>query len=276
MEDALAMDENIYDCIVVQMPTTIPIWSRPLATLSSRTLNSRQGNTVRPLNTFKPYHSTQTMPNFSAPRPAQIPQGKVRAPKCWNRSKVVSPTVVKLKASAEKEVQLVTLHGEDLVGRRRSRRVAEGPRMNYMESLEADNQPEEETDAATSHTSSSQPSTAKLTRHIQSNKNSQEYTSGIQEIQSLNLSKASTPRERPVRSCTFSPTASYFSSTPTTTRKRRAPKVRSADKYPPYLEQLLRDRVYDEEVGADNEMQVFKEEVRQRGWQVGGERLPPH
>lgn len=98
-KDRLAIDEQVYDCIVVQMPSlNVTRNCSPVTTLSLSTVNSSHDNTVRPIRT---------------PR---------------NRRKAISPTVAKLKAVAEKEVHFVALHGEDLLGRRRSQRVAEGSR----------------------------------------------------------------------------------------------------------------------------------------------------
>ena len=288
-----SIDENIHDCIVVQMPTPIPTGSHPLATLSSSKINSRHGNTVKSLNTPKSLRSTQTKLNFSTPRPTPTPKAKIRA---QNPRKPISPTVVKLKASAEKQLHLVTLHGEDLVGRRRSRRVAKGPKTNYyMESPLESPAPEENkqlgelTNAATSlfdrissSPNSSATSTPTPSRGIQLNEKEKESAPAIQgtQIRSVSFDEAPTARKRLVRVCTYSSTASPTASptTPTTPPKRRrparpvakTPPVRLADKYPPYLEQLLRDRVYDSEVAADNQMLVFEEEVKQRGWCVGG------
>ena len=138
--------DEIYDCIIVRMPSTHSAANdrSPLATLSSSSINS--SNTVKPLNIFKSSHSTQTKLKFSALPVTQTPERKVRAPRSRNHRKNISPMVGKLKACAEQEVQLVSLHGEDLIGRRRSQRVAECPRVNYMEIppiSEEDNQLEE-------------------------------------------------------------------------------------------------------------------------------------
>ncbi|RPB22366.1 hypothetical protein L211DRAFT_335168 [Terfezia boudieri ATCC MYA-4762] len=289
-KDRLAIDEQVYDCIVVQMPSlNVTRNCSPVTTLSLSTVNSSHDNTVRPISTLKSCHSTQTKVKFSTSRAILTPEGKVGTPR--NRRKAISPTVAKLKAVAEKEVHFVALHGEDLLGRRRSQRVAEGSRVSYMGEIPSvspiSELSEGVTDAttclsarlsATIDTRSRQSRTPNLTRGIQTKRKKQKSTSTIQDIQSVEFRKASTPGTRILRCSTNLSTASNFSSSRgTNTPKLRMrtrlvpkiPKAHPADKYPLYLAQLICDRIYDGVVTADKEMQVLEGEAKHRGWKVG-------
>ncbi|KAF8419089.1 hypothetical protein EV426DRAFT_616555 [Tirmania nivea] len=305
-------DEQVYDCIVVQMhtPSQNSAGSRsPLPTLSSNSINS--SNTVSHLNTPTSHNSNQRKLKVPSPPSTLAPESKVRVPnsrspitRSKNRRKAISPTVRRLKASAEREVHLISLYGEDLIGRRRSRRIAEGPRANYVElpseyPLSADdNQSEELTNdttpqptkssTAANSTDAIRNSTSKPAGYIQPKRNKRESSYVIPEIQSVDSHGPSTPRARTLRSSTYLSRATKFgasrsiSTTSIPKPKRRTipvprvPKVHPADKYPSYLGDLLRDRIYDKEVTANKEKLVFDEEGRQRGWNVEDERVPPH
>jgi len=292
------VDEQVYDCIIVQMLSPHSRGHRlPLATLPPSSTNS--GHIAKLLNTSKSCRSTEVK---LKPATTLISDNKVETLKSTNR-RLISPRIGELSASAEKEVYLVTSHGEDLIGRRRSRRIAGGQKVNYIYmdiSLESplpkeDSQPEQLTDPTTPRssrsstvancTNSSWSSTSKPTRRIQPKRDTQKPEDVIQEIQSVDSSEPSIPRGRILRSSTYSPTGSNSSpsrtTSPTSTPKRKrrttplpkTPEARLPDKYPFYLDQLLRDRVYDKEVTVEKEAQVFEEEIKERGWNVGGKAL---
>ncbi|KAF8440738.1 hypothetical protein BGX38DRAFT_1272877 [Terfezia claveryi] len=266
--------------------------SSPLTTLSSSAINSSHNYSVRPISRPKSRRSTQTKLKFSTSRAILTPEGKVGTPKSWNRRKAISPTVVNLKAVAEKEVHFVALHGEDLLGRRRSQRVAEGSRVSYMGEFPSVSPSSELSEGVTDATTclsarlstttiDTRPrrnSTPNLTRGIQPKNNKQKSTSTIQNIQSVESRNVSTPSTRILRRSTNLSTAiNSSSSRGTNTPKLRmrtrlvpkTPKAHPADNYPPYLAQLLCDRIYDGEATAEKEMQVLREEAKQRGWKVG-------